>query len=402
MIHDTPFRWCKVSLQGCRRQLAQEVRLLSATKGALTWIVGAYYADERVRMYRDADLSALSSILGAGPPFVFMMNADQHTQASALFGQTEWSFATYWKLTTGARYTRERKDFDYRNDLLIGGPPLIPNASATGLSKTWNDLSGKIGLDFTPSDRVLLYATISKGFKSGGFPAGTTLSTSQVVPYDPEKLIAYELGVKTSSSDRRLRLNGAAFYYDYRDKQEFAYLPPAIEGAPPTQVLTNAGKARIYGAELDLAWRATERLEISGGLGLLDTSIVEFHSAAVADQAIAGNRLPNAPDTTVSARARYEIPLRNGSALTASTDLNYEGGVYFDIQNDRTRQEGGRTVVNASLNWVSGSRAWAAALWGRNLGNKAYKVDAQDFALGFLIDTYAPPRTYGATLSRRW
>lgn len=384
------------------RQFSQELRLLSTTEGTLGWIIGAYFADERIRLFRDADISDLSGLLGAAPPFVFLMNADQETQAAALFGQTEWQLAERWKLTAGARFTRERKSYDYRNDMLIVAPPVIPGASVTGLRESWNDLSGRLGLDFSVSEDVLAYASISKGFKSGGFPAGTTLSNAQVLPYDPEDLIAYELGLKSTLLERRLRLNGAVFYYDYRDKQEFAYLPGAVPGAPPNQVLTNAAKARIYGAEAELTWRAAQRLELSAALGVLDTRIEEFRSAALADQAIAGNRLPNAPETSVNGRVRYELPLPDGSALVASADASYESEIYFDIQNDPSRREGGHTVLNTSLSWTSQDESWAATLWGRNLSDRAFKVDSQDFGLGFLIDTYAPPRTFGVSVAKRW
>jgi iron complex outermembrane receptor protein len=383
-------------------QFSQELRLAAPAEAALQWIGGAYFAEDRIELFRDADISDISGLLGAPPPFVFLMNVDQKTQAGALFGQIEWPFAQRWSLTAGARWTREQKQFDYDNELLIGGPPPIPNASVHGLEETWNDLSGKIGLDFALSDDLLIYGSVSKGFKSGGFPAGTTLSAEQIVPYDPEKLIAYELGLKSTLLDRRLRVNGALFYYDYRDKQEFAYIPAAIPGAPPNQVLTNAGKARLYGLEAEVTWRATEHLELAAGLGLLDTEIREFRSVQLEDQSIVGNRLPNAPQTNINGRVRYEIPLRNGSSIAASANGSYESDVYFDIQNDPTRAEGGHAVFDASLSWTSADELWMAGMWGRNLGNRAWKIDSQDFSLGFLIDTYAPPRTYGISLTRNW
>jgi len=384
------------------RQFSQEIRLASLPDAAINWIVGAYFAQDRVQLFRDADISDLAFLLDAPAPFVFLMNADQTTDAQAVFGQTEWPLAERWKLTAGARFTRESKDFDYENQLLIGGPPLAPNTSARGLEESWNDLSGRLGLDFAVSDDVLLYASVSKGFKSGGFPAGTTLSTEQVVPYDPEELVAYEIGMKSMLAARRVRFNAAAFYYDYRDKQEFAYVPASVPGAPPSQVLTNAGKARLYGAEAEMVWQATERLQLTAGLGLLEAELREFRSALLSDAEVVGNRLPNAPETTVNARVRYALPLANGSAVVFSGDASYEGGVYFDIQNDPYRREDSYVVSNASVTWTSADDLWEAGLWGRNLGNTAYKVDSQDFSFGFRIDTYAPPRTYGLTISRRW
>jgi len=143
-------------------------------------------------------------------------------------------------------------------------PDALP-LSFTDVDIEETDVSGRIGIDIQASDNTLVYATISKGFKSGGVIGDITFSNEELTPFNPEIVYSYEAGVKSDLSDS-IRFNASAFYYDYNDIQTF------VEGSLGP-VLGNADDAKVYGADFELAWRPVEALSINAGLGLLDTEL---------------------------------------------------------------------------------------------------------------------------------
>jgi len=138
------------------------------------------------------------------------------TQSYAAFFEGEWHFTDALSAFAGIRYTRDEKDYTFWSLRLGSGTYQVPE---TIVRKTWDDISPRIGLKYQPAENVMLYATVAQGFKSGGFNARPGSVTVAQRPYDPEELWSYEVGFKSELGGRRVRLNGAAFFYDYEDMQ---------------------------------------------------------------------------------------------------------------------------------------------------------------------------------------
>lgn len=392
-----PFTSLHQSYAELMRQFSQELRLTSADTGNARWILGAIYLDDQIRVGRDGNL------FDRAPVYLYM-DAVQDGRSSALFGQWELPFHERWKVTAGARYTRDEKSYRYvrwRNiiassaDVTWPDPPAGVPALDRSLGKSWNEVSGRLALDYRVSDDILTYASISRGYKAGGFPSGLTHTREQLVGYDPETVLAYEIGLKSFLFDRSLRLNLAGFYYAYRDMQVFTTIPQPPPN-PNTQLLTNAAESTVAGLEAEMLWKPTERFEVALAAGWLDASFDKFTYSPDGVRDPTGNDLPNAPRFKTDSRAKYEVPLGGGSAVAASANYSWRDRTFFDLFNVPYLGEGSYGLVSARLAWTSSDKKIELALWGENLSDEVYLVDSFEGG-GWLWDTYGTPRTYGVS-----
>ena len=163
------------------------------------------------------------------------------------------------------------------------------------------DLSGKVGIDFTGIDDTLIYASASKGFKSGGFQGQLTFSPPALGGFEEENLYAYEIGFKSRFLDRRVQLNGAAFLYDFEDLQFYGPLFDSPFG--PLFGIDNAGNAEVKGAELEQVWLVAAGLDIHVGLGLLDTELTSSFLPGVAG----GQRIAQLPRYQLQHQAQLRL-----------------------------------------------------------------------------------------------
>jgi iron complex outermembrane receptor protein len=385
-------------------QFTQEVRL-NGTTGPAEWILGGFYSHDRVKVFtpgNQLDLFATTTVI----------NADQKTDSAAAFGNVDWKLAEHLKLVTGLRLTWEQRsyvggttDLNPLGASLLCIPaglctPGVPGPVALSfldarISNT--NLTGRIALEYAPAPGSLIYASIARGMKSGGFFSGLSTSNLALTPYRPEKLTAYEVGAKAELAGRSLLINASAFYYDYRDVQTFVR---ADNGPIPVQKLGNVPYADVKGIDLDMTWRPVRGLDLFGGIGLLHTSLSAFTTTA--GLVPKGNKLPNAPDFTFTGRARYQWAI---GPLKASVQgsAHYSDPVFKDAINDPVIRAGAYWLFDARLALGAGNDRWEVAVWGKNLTDNEHVVQGLDVAsLGFGNRTYNAPRTYGATLTVRF
>jgi iron complex outermembrane recepter protein len=377
-------------------QFSQEVRL-NGSRGAMDWIAGAFYSHDEVTVFTPGDHRDF---------FVTqtLVEADQETDAAAVFLHADWRLSERLKLITGVRYTEEERSYvGGTRDLnplgfsaLCGGCALPYQLTFTDTSIEDENVTWKIGLDFKPTDQSLIYASISKGVKSGGFFSGITTDNAQLAPFAPEELIAYEVGAKAELFERRVLVTGSAFYYDYSDVQTFII----AQGIVPVQKLDNVDEATVKGLDLDVLWLPTRGLTVRAGLGLLDTELGAF--STLAGPIPAGNRLPNAPDVSFTGSVKYawtvgtlEASVQAGAAFTDK--------VFKDASND--------PVIAADSHWLYDARAtlrpsegpWELAVWGKNLSDEQYVVQGLNLSsLGMGNRGFNAPRTYGVSLTMKW
>lgn len=381
-------------------QFSQELRL-AGEAGPVNWLIGGFYSKDHVETSYTGDLSALFNT-------TTFTSSDQHSESGAVFANGEWQLADTLKVVTGLRYTSEsRTNIGGTTDLVslapgsalsgapFGSPPVALAVSNAKISDT--NWSWKLGLNWKPSTDLLVYASATQGIKSGGFFAGVATSSGQLIPYRPEKLIAYEIGIKGRARSAGLGYSISAFYYDYNDVQTFIR---DVVGNLPIQRLGNVKSAKIYGVDADLTFApaAIEGLRLNAGLGLLHT---EFGSFASSNGIVpAGNRLPDSPKASFNTGASYEFALAGAVSARLAVDGRYQSSTFRDALNDPIVASEGYWVWNGRVS-ILREGDWDVSLWGKNLGDKRYVMQGiNQTVLGFGFRIYGPPRTYGVSVSK--
>ncbi|GAO53174.1 TonB-dependent receptor [Novosphingobium sp. MD-1] len=307
------------------------------------------------------------------------------------------------KLTAGARYNYEHRNGVgyFRFDALGVNIP-------TDKAKGWSSVTPKVLLEFKPSDTSLLYASVTKGFKSGVINIGSTDAA-----INPETVWSYEAGFKQKLADNRLLLSGAVFYYDYKDLQV------SFVNANSIVQTINAATARNYGGELELEGRVTRNFRINLSASYLNAQFTKFcnayygagfparpgisYATCPTDPGLvdlSGKRLPNAPRFTFGGGINWDIPLGNDSRLAVNGDIKWQSKVYFSEFNNRDAEQGAYAMANAGLTWHSPNDRYSIGAWVKNLTNKFVIsnniITAATFAY-VRVGSVMPPRTYGVT-----
>jgi len=390
---------------------SQELRLTSNDKLPVSWIGGLYYSRDTIS--EDYDFFFKDSYYGLPPLGIndIATHYDQTTTSNAAFGHVEWKFADQFKFIVGTRYTAEKRSwtgctYDTGDGTLAGawnniltpytivanGFPYPGPATAGGCAVyddivgspnfgkfapysdeiTTNKWQGKVGLNYTPGQDYLLYANVSKGFKSGGFNGASAQTQSQLIPYRPEELTDYEIGLKSALLNHRVQFNASAFYYDYRDKQEqtIAVTPVGNIGG-----LTNVPKSKVEGVELQLNALVTTGLTENLSVAYLDTRILDYTAISplsayptVLTYDASGFRLPNSPRWQATSTTTYEWTLSNAMKMSVAGDVNFKANTFGSTQPEIPEY----TLFNARLGLSDPAKNWTLSLYGRNLGNKYY------------------------------
>jgi iron complex outermembrane receptor protein len=274
-----------------------EVNLLSTGDSPFQWVFGAFYLEEDspVSVLRD-NRNTVDFVQSNSSIITVLSNT-----STSLFGQVDWRFADAWALDLGLRYSEDEQD--YTRLLIPGAPP--PGCFPCSSSLKSDEMTGRAGLKFFASDDLMIYGTVSKGYKAGGINLDPRLPN-----YDPETNQMAELGIKSTLANGRLRVNGAVFRSEYEGIQLSSL---TAVGTPPALLpnTLNAAPADIQGAELELTGLFSG-LEFNLGLSWLDSEFTE--DALLTDSQTNTNRLvpegsqvPFAPEITVTAGIQYDM-----------------------------------------------------------------------------------------------
>lgn len=430
------------------KSFAQELRVAGDTP-RLNWLVGANYASNKVVsadsiFTKDATNTA---ILTAPAPWIARSTTTitQDVKDYAIFGNAEYKVTDQITLLGGARYTWHKNDFTACNrgdgdlgmpatfsflNLVLGGaasPPLdtfvsclvlrSPSlAAATGLpanqliltpfqdKQSEKNFSWRLGANYEPNADTLLYALVTKGYKSGSFPTVPASATDQYSPVKQESVMAYELGAKLSLLDRRVQLNASLFHYLYKNKQVRGLVIDPVFNQ--LERLLNVPKSRINGAEVELTAQPTEGLTLKGAATWIDSKIIKFTGINNARQAgdFSGSELPFSPKWNLSGDIDYQFPLNEslGGTLGAHFQYNSSTNGTFKLKTDAVAPSSSFIKKFATLDLRAGIRSlddrWSFMIWGQNVTNTYYWTN--QFVTQDVIARYAAkPVTYGATFS---
>lgn len=368
------------------RQFSQEFRLSSLQEQSnWHWLIGTYFLDQRVHRIETFDFASIG--------VVEVSDQDNRTESFALFGELSYEILDRLNLTLGLRQTYEKKDIRQKAQ---HADILFFETYDVSAGDEWSNLSPKFGLDYRLTDDVLIYFIGSRGFKSGGYQGQASLAMAAQTSFDEEIVTSYEVGFKSQWLDDRLRLNFAGYYIDYDDLQ-FASIErgEAVDSIVGVFVTANAASAEMSGFELELSAHPFPNLMVSGSYAYFDGEFKQFMDGSGIDRS--GAKVDEAPREMLALSVQYKWYLKTGASIRWGLDYRYQGITYRSFERNRLDAIRAYHVVDARTSFLTSDGVWEFSLWSKNLTDELYQ--SHTYRVDAPYDLYAPPRTYGITLS---
>ncbi len=371
--------------------LSEELRISSTGTGPLSWVGGVFYSDQRLdeNFYSD-----LTDSFGG----IALTDYGQKADSIGEFGQISYRFNDAFKITLGAREDHETRELVNLTSGFI--EPVVPFNTDINHSITSNLPSGKFEVDYVPTAGTLVYASVSRGVKSGGFTAHNTVAAPAADPFEPEKLTAYELGIKSDVTST-LRVDAAVFDYRYRDQQILGTLYDPVYGLIGRFVNADS---RLNGGEVQAEWHPLPGLSISQYYGFVEGYYTSNLIDNTAQPPVNYDGRPESiPKNTYGGDVSYS---RDVSAYRLTADANYsfhDTYSQFFLLGSNTFTIPDYWLANANLSLSPASGApWTLTLWGRNIFNRNYDVTRNFFLATSNVAQAGAPATFGIRFSYRY
>jgi len=374
---------------------SQELRL-AGNHGPFDWVTGLFYSHEDLH---ENFYSDLTDRLGG----IAVTTYEQVANSLGVFAQGDYQISDTLKATLGVREDHESRELIGLNTAFLPGPPSL-TGGALGGSITSNLPSGKVELDYKPVSGTLLYGSISRGVKSGGFTAHNTTTAPAADPFEPERLTAYEIGVK-SDITRTLRVDTSVFYYRYRDQQ---ILGKVFDDASQSFIgrFVNAN-SRISGGEMDLEWRPLDGISITQYAGFAEgyytSKLLDVPLNPALPPVDYDGRPESFPKWSYGGDLSYTWNLGTFS-VTAESNYSFHDtySQFFLLgSNDFTIPKYWLANANLSLAPAAGG-PWTVTLWGRNIFDKAYDLTRNFFLPSSEVAAAGEPTTIGIRLTYKY
>ena len=414
--------------------ITQEVNLVSVDPlfGKLDWVAGLFYLDTEVEIsilerldfgldgfdpITDADIASYGGDVG------FISDSKPERDSTSVYGQGTWHFNEAWRAVFGLRYTEDEVYSEVTNFYGREGTDIIETSS--------EKVTGRLVVEHDFNESTMAYGAYTRGFKPGGsnltYGREEVIAPIVVLPTFNEEIVdAYEVGLKTDLVDGRVRMNTAAFYYNYEGLQYQATDPEVFQGG-----VGNIPKSEIFGAELELsaflseslildvrlAWLETEITAdhlaldnvqseaaggtlIGGGAGLFSPEVQQARSSAV--QNVNGNELAKTPKFTGNVALNWNTDIASWGELNSSLQYTYRGGFKHRIfNNDATDVVPSYNVIDLIIGLRPEGKDWRVELIGKNLSDEA-GINARFtdvFGVGATGDELIGPRQFMARFS---
>jgi iron complex outermembrane receptor protein len=380
-----------------QQQFSQEFQFLFDNGEGFNAVIGAYYLQEDVPSHQEAYADDFLRFDGIPLDFLRTIDDDLETTSYALFAQGNWQLNDLWGLTAGIRYSKDDKDYFRTTTTFSQLGPFLEGTFAFEDSDSWDSVTPMVSVDYQLSDDSMIYASVAKGFKSGGFN-GRANGAADVSSFKPETVWTYEIGGKSQFLNNRMRLNYAVFTSDYEDFQ--ARVAEDISSFP----VINAAELDISGAELELTWLLSASTSVYSSLGYLNSEYKTFFDFRQPDQDRSDDIPPFSPEWTFRIGMNHVVYLDNGAMLRFGLNGNYTDDMYLSVDNQETLTQDDYWVFNAYAVYDFANPAWSLSIGGKNLTDEVYKVDAQEFSSVGNIQTayYGDPRTWYAAFNYRF
>jgi iron complex outermembrane receptor protein len=406
------------------REWTLDAHFTNAEPATVDWVLGAFYLGSQT--WGGAHTSSLIPIRFAlnAPPVLIadttvLQSDDNELQSWAVYGQ-----GTYNALddrlaaTFGLRYSN-----DWRSGHALDAPVCL-NAPALGNPCTippldseredrWDQVTGALKLDYQLSDRNMVYASGTRGYKSGTIEHDVPLlgavdlndpSTWSYAPVPnarPEVIWAFEVGSKNRFFDDHFQANGTFFYYDYSDLQVSQIVDTVI-------VTQNAGAARLFGLELELAWVPRSDITVTGSFSYLNGRYTDFFGFTAEEPAVlrdfSGQQMVGAPEFSGSITAMYDWDLRRFGRLTPQAQMFAQSEIYFRPSNTERDRQAAYVRFNLRLRWTAQDDRFYLEGFVDNVGDQDVKsalITGPQLIGSPLWSAYEAPRTWGVRFGFR-
>lgn len=397
------------------KQDSHELRLSSNDpKSPLQWVAGLFRFKETGGGRLDGNFPFFFFGPGAGPfgpgqcggysscyPGLQFTDRALTNESTALFGQATYSVDPRSRVIVGARATRDKKTRVGGQQMLSGGVNYDPSNPANMVmplngQASWSSSTYKLGYERDLSPSRMFYATVSTGFKAGGFNDGDT-RTNPALIYQPEKITAYEMGLNGKFLDNALQLTSSIFHYDYSQMQK--------SGVVNSQMLTtNTGNATVDGVELSTRYRLSAVSKLDMSLGLLDAKYKRYITPNGTD--FSGRKLDKTPSATLNLGYTHNWNLASGATITAHLSTKYSASYVTTDTGSPTAapvqfRQSAFTKSNASLAYYSADGNLDVQLHVKNIENKSQLLGS----VAFFNSNYgymSEPRTLGVRSTFRF
>jgi len=388
-------------------QFTQEVQALLQTD-RVQGVFGLYYLNGSAS-------GAFDTVIGNVAPIglTTLTSGDVDTKSYAAFADASVQVTDQLSVSVGGRYTSDKREGTvFRADYLglrsplFGRPTAVPFRIRTDYtnSRTDKKFTPRLSVSYKPVEDINLYASWSRGFKSGGFdPRGDAIFTPGTVNgYKPETVTAYEAGLKGAFLDRTLFVNVAGFYSDYKDQQVTTQF---LSGATVVSSVDNVGKSRIYGWEMEMRAVPDRNFQVQASVGYTNAKFKEFLTldpATLTIRDFADERVfQNTPKYTANVSATLGHDFDGLGRVTVTPALSYRSAYsLFEVPNPVLDQKSYQ-LVDLSIVWTSDDKRFSLAGHGRNLFDRKYRVGGYNFpgplTGNSIIGFYGPPRTFTVT-----
>ncbi len=433
--------------QGYIRSFAQEVRITNGGSARFRWVVGANYSHDTVYQNEFVNYSGATASIAFGGVAGNGFDSYQKMNNYAAFVSGEYDVGDF-TVKAGVRYSEAHRDAENRvfsrGDALDNGtkqaaefiinsvanpiraafglpalavpgpfqnfilndqvPTTDPNFyGLTPARRTLNEdnVSWRVGVDYKPTSDVLLYFNVSKGYKAGSVPTISGSTLTSVGPVKQESVLDYEGGFKLKLFDKRMTLNAAAFYYDYKDKQLKSKYADAFFG--PLDALVNVPVSSVFGVEFDLGVAPVDGLTLAANGTYLDAKVDRFTGLNNAGQSgvFDGTRIPYTPKWQFGGSVDYKFPVTDKVDTFIGAQVNFRSRTNSSIGGSAEYDIPQYALVDLQFGFEAPEGGWKLYAWGKNVTNKYYitnilnNTDGRDRFVGM-------PATYGLTLSVKY
>lgn len=397
-------------------QNSVEFRWNADLEKELNYTFGVFFLQENTKRIEQYKLDYNSTSTGQITVGNEVSEQYNQTNSLALYTQWQWQFQPNWLLTIGGRLTRDRKHSQYvtlncghrENDLVLqsrwcdsasGSLGILQQSFTIDTKQAWQDFSPKLAVQYSPQSNWMIYTSITRGFKSGGFPGSPGLIDIARQSISPETAINYEAGFKSDLADNTLRLNASVFYTDYRDLQVSWFGPSENNPGFGSFVSTNISESVITGGEIEYHWLVNDYLSFSGYYAYLDTQVKDFVLDTFAGEAdLSGSHLRQAPRHKSAVTCKLQYPLGSGRGqFTAQLNYQFTDEQLSDYINQDVILEA-HELVDVRIGWQNQQETIAVSLWAKNLFDETYFNHAYVIGPG-IIGTWGAPKQIGITMN---
>jgi iron complex outermembrane receptor protein len=382
-----------------QHQFSQELQATGTSfNGRLRWVTGVYYFREHAQDFEpsivafeifqgDANLSYNNWVVNENP---------------AAFGQATFDLTNRLKLTAGGRLGEDKVD---AQRIQVGYPVPVVQQPLVSRSASWTSFLPRVGLDYQWTPDVMIYVSAAEGSKSGGFN-GRAASIEEFTRYEPEKVWAYEAGLRSEWFDKHVRFNATGFYSNYKDFQiqlNRSTIDPETGLPHAFSFVGNMPKATIKGGEFTLAAVPRAGLRVLAGLGITDGKYVTLSPGAPVTP---DSEFVNAPKFTVTAGAEYVMAIGKLGQLVGRGDYIHKSTIQYDYSNSPLVAQRPFSLLNARLTWQTPNPRVSLDLFGTNLTDTHYALggldDGPTGGFGEVIKLMGPPREWGVGVHYRF